>query len=143
MPTATFVLGLCGSGKSWHADRIQADVKCHEGFWLRDRKAANLAAVAATLRGGGDIVVTEIAFCCEPARRELVSLLRAIPNVTVRWVCIENNLEQANANCRQRQAHGDARVQIEINTKLSPNYTYPGEAEVLPMWSFSGSAEPT
>ena len=88
MPTATFILGLCGSGKSWHADRIAADVKFHEGFWLPDRQQANVAAVLGTLRGGGDVVVTEIAFCAASEREKIISLLGAVPHAGLRWVCI-------------------------------------------------------
>ena len=32
MPTVTFIVGLCGAGKTWLADRIPANKKFAEGF---------------------------------------------------------------------------------------------------------------
>jgi len=106
MPTVTFVLGLCGSGKSWLADRIPADIKFHDGFWLAERRSANVAALIGTLRGGGEAVIVEIAFCWAPARQEILQALFAVPDLSVRWICIENDLRKANANCLRR--HGRA-----------------------------------
>ena len=60
MPTVTFVLGLCGAGKSWLADRIIAKAKFDEGFLLPDRVEENVKALIGTLRDGGDAVVVEM-----------------------------------------------------------------------------------
>lgn len=135
MATVTFILGLCGSGKSWLADGIAADIKFHEGFWLPVRRKANLAALATTLRDGGTAIVVDVEFCTAAARQELVQSLSAVPGLTIQWICIENDLSKANDNCRRRQDHGNANIQIGINESLSPQYHYPEGAEIRTMWS--------
>jgi hypothetical protein len=112
MPTVTFILGLCGAGKSWLAHRIIAKAMFDEGFLL-----------------------VEIAFCQAEARQAILQELDAIPNLHVRWLCIENDLERANKNSRERTHPGDPDIQVQINRGLSPNYTYPEGAIVLRMWT--------
>jgi hypothetical protein len=137
MPSVTFILGLCGSGKSWLANHISADIKFDEGFWLSERRAANVAALVATLRGGGNALVVEVEFCLEAARQQILEELSVVPGIAVHWICIENELRTANENCRRRKNHGNADTQVQINEQLSLNYTYPDGAEIRPMWSDS------
>lgn len=134
MPTVTFILGLCGSGKSWIANRMSADIKFDEGFWLADRRGANMSALRAALNGGGNALVVEVAFCQEDARQEVRAELSVIPDVEVRWICIENALAVANENCQRRKGHRHAEKQVRINETLSRRYTYPAGADNRPMW---------
>jgi len=133
MATVTFILGLCGAGKSWLASRAAVGAKFDEGF-LDD--ASQHDALIASLRSGNDAVVVEIAYCVEEARIAIVrELERAVPGVSIRWVCFENDLVVANKNCRERMNKGDAEGHVAINERVSPWYTYPKDALVLPMWT--------
>jgi hypothetical protein len=133
MATVTFILGLCGAGKTWLADRIVAGAKFDEGF-LND--STQHAALIAALRSGQDCVVVEIAYCQEAGRQQIVQeLAGAIPNATINWLCIENDLFRANKNCRERTNKGDAEGHVAINRRVSPVYTYPEGGVILHMWT--------
>lgn len=133
MTTVTFILGLSGSGKTWLADRIDAAAKFDEGF-LNDQTQHD--ALIAVLRSGTDCVVVEIAYCREEARKQIVSeITKAVPNVKINWLCIENNLDRANKNCRQRTNKGDPEGHVKINLGVSPSYTYPDGGVILKMWT--------
>ena len=133
MATVTFILGLCGSGKTWLADRIVAARKFDEQF-LNDQ--AQHDALIEALRSGNDGVVVEIAYCREDARQQIVSeLTKAVPNVRINWLCIENDLYRANKNCRERTNKGDPEGHVRFNIDVSPSYTYPDGAVILKMWT--------
>ncbi len=140
MPTVTFILGLCGAGKTWLADRIPANKKFDEGFLMDPVK--NTRELARALLAGQDAVVVEIGFCRAAARQAINQVLNQIPNVNIQWICIENDLEKANRNCRRRIGHsGNPEIQIEINRQLSSDYTYPEGITPLRMWSFENGAD--
>jgi len=133
MATVTFILGLCGAGKTWLADRVVAGAKFDEGF-LND--PTQHAALIEALRSGQDCVVVEIAYCQEAARQKIVQeLAGTVPNATIRWLCIENDLFKANKNCRDRTNKGDADGHVAINRRVSPVYTYPEGGVILRMWT--------
>lgn len=133
MATVTFILGLCGAGKTWLADRIIAGAKFDEGFLL---DPAQHAALIKALRSGQNCVVVEIAYCQEVARQQIVEeVTRAVPNVTVNWLCIENDLVRANKNCRERTNKGSPDGHVAINGRVSSVYTYPEGGVILRMWT--------
>lgn len=133
MKIVTFILGLCGAGKTHLADRIIADQKFDEGF-LNDQTQHK--ALIAALSHGKDCVVIEIAYCEREARQSIVDKLNAsVRGVTIRWLCIENDLYRANKNCHERTNKGDAKGHVEINQRVSAIYTYPDDAVVLKMWT--------
>ncbi|HTN73522.1 MAG TPA: hypothetical protein VMO00_20740 [Methylomirabilota bacterium] len=133
MPTVTFILGLCGSGKKWLADRIVAVGKFDEQF-LKDQTQHD--ALIEVLRSGKDCVVVEIAYCLEDARQQIVSeLTEAVPNVKINWLCIENDLYRANKNCRDRTNKGNPEEHIRFNHNVSPYYTHPDGGVILKMWA--------
>ena len=138
MPTVTFILGLCGSGKTWLAERIIADRTFDEGF-ICD-KTQHVALIDA-LRSGGDCVVVEIHYCRQSDRNTIVAELRAaVPEVRINWLCIENDLSRANKNCRERTnkvSDPDGEKHVGINGRLSPGYSYPDGGGVLKMWTKS------
>lgn len=78
MTTVTFVLGLCASGKSHIANKLEQKgaKKYDEGFAatpeLFDNNARNLADM---LKNGRDCVVVEIALCQEQMREKIVRFL--------------------------------------------------------------------
>lgn len=134
MATLTFILGLCGSGKTWLADRIVAARKFDEGF-LRD--ADQHAALFECLRNNQDCVVVEISYCDASYRKQILEKLKTanIPGMTITWLCIENDLYRANKNCRERTNKGDPEEHIKINQELSRFYTYPDGGVILKMWT--------
>ena len=136
-PTVTFVVGLCGSGKTWLAERIIATRKFDEGFLLPQNRFRQLQELIQALRTGQDCVVVEIGFCRDENRQPMIQDLHShVPNANIRWLCIENNLSRANKNCHEREGHlGDPEKQVTINEGLSPHYTYPEGAVVLSMWT--------
>jgi hypothetical protein len=133
MATVTFILGLCGAGKTWLADRIIADAKFDEGFLCDPAKHA---ALIRALSSGQNCVVVEIAYCQEAPRQQIAQeVTGAVLNVTVNWLCIENDLVKANKNCRERTNKGDPDGHIEINGRVSRVYTYPEGGVILSMWT--------
>ncbi len=80
--------------------------------------------------------MVEIAYCQEAGRQQIVQeLAGAIPNATINWLCIENDLFRANKNCRERTNKGDAEGHVAINRRVSPVYTYPEGGVILHMWT--------
>ncbi|MGH2396319.1 MAG: hypothetical protein ACRDFW_04895 [bacterium] len=136
MPTVTFILGLCGAGKTWLADRIVAGRKFDEGF-LNDR--AQHDELIQALRRGEDCVVVEIAYCFAERRRHIVGeLTGAVSNLGITWLCIENDLNRANKNCRERVNKGDPEGHVRINEQVSPRYSYPDGGVIFKMWTRDG-----
>jgi len=134
MATLTFILGLCGAGKSTLANRIVAGRKFDEGFCLQPQQLLDLIT---ELNRGNDCVVVEIAFCRAEKREVLVRELESkVPDVRINWLCFENDLAIANKNCRERtDKEGDPETLVGINRNLSRDYTYPDGAVVLKMWT--------
>ena len=133
MATVTFILGLCGAGKTWLKDRIIAGGKFDEGF-LNDPDQHR--ALISTLLSGEDCVVVEIAYCQQLESEQIVSeLTSAVPNVKIRWLCIENNLERANKNCRERTNKGSPEGHVRMNAGYSQVYTYPEGGVIFKMWT--------
>lgn len=136
MTKVIFVLGLCGSGKTWLADHIVATEKFDEDFLNDPKKHADLIKALRSIR---DCVVVEIAYCLATYRDQIVSELReAVPQLTIIWLCIENNLEKANKNCRERTNKDDPNGHINMNKQYSPLYTYPDDGVILRMWTRDG-----
>jgi hypothetical protein len=132
MPKVTFILGLCGSGKSHLAAGIAAGAKFDEGFLLDEEQHQ---ALFAALRSGEDCVVVEFAYVLAEERRKILAEIEgAVPGVDVEWLCIENHLARANKNCRERDK-GDAEWHVRINEYYWPRYTYPEGSEVRAMWT--------
>ena len=131
--TVTFILGLCGSGKSELIRQLDADRKFDEGFaWNRHGEHEDLVAA---LQSGGHCAVIEVAYCVPGPREEfLEKITRAVPGLRVRWICFENDLAQANRNCVDRNDGRDLKMLFAQNQFLSPAYTYPPGAEIRPVW---------
>ena len=129
----TFILGLCGAGKSYLIRQLDADLKFDEGFaWnLRGEHEQLVAALRANKR----CAVIEVAYCLPGPRETYVARIRReVPGLTIHWKCFENDLGTANKNCRLRLDR-DPELHFRINDQLSAGYTFPEGAEVLPIWS--------
>ena len=133
MTTVTFILGLCGAGKSHLVKRMTDVHVIDERFFARKNEL--FAAIGA----GKHCVITEIAFCLEDEREKIVGELSAFaPNIETKWVCFENDLAKANSNCRtgrKDKEPGSEELHVAINESYSPHYTYPSGAEILPIWT--------
>ena len=105
MPTVTFVLGLCGAGKSEIVrDRVgRGFVPCDEGAIPGYH---NWPVFVEALRAGKDIVVAEIAYYQEAHRRWASAVVALFPGYVIEWVCYENAHAAADENCRKDLAAG-------------------------------------
>jgi hypothetical protein len=146
MPTVTVIVGLAGSGKSTRADELvdqakaagKALVKIDEQLWSR-KYSEKRDLLVRELRADNDCVVAEIAFCCRYDREDFIGWIEsAVPGVEIRWICIENNREKANRNCRNRPERAPE-DHVRMNDAVSPRYDCPEGAKVVPMWPFDDS----
>lgn len=133
MATVTFIVGLCGSGKS-HMVQQMTDVHIiDERFFERQYELLD------AIRAGKNCAIAEIAFCKIEMREKIVRELSAFaPDIDIKWICFENNLAKANSNCRTKRKDKEAGSEerhVAINQSYSPDYTYPSGAEILPIWT--------
>jgi hypothetical protein len=142
MATVTGVLGLCGSGKTRLAQQMTEAVIIDESL------PARMGEVAAALQAGRDVVVTERLLCQEDGRRKFADWLGSqFPDVSIKWICVERDLEKANQNCRRperkfEKPDYDAEAHVRLNLQIYATYTYPEGATVLPMWPHDLDAAP-
>lgn len=135
MSTVTFIVGLCGAGKSWYVDQIVADYKKADGFLSPELMEGNLRDLINTLNSGKDAAVGDIGFCLAEKRNKIMDRLASVPNVNIRWLCIENDVEKANRNCRGRDDGRDLQQLMRNNSALTVAYnSYPEGATILHMW---------
>jgi hypothetical protein len=127
-PRVTFVLGLCGAGKSTRARELAG-----QGFVNFDEKATgrpvhpDLATwptsaypdFLAAVGRGRDCVVTEIFFYRPDAQRQVANDLKAVhPEVVIEWECFDHaDMEVANHNCR----HDPERTVEGVSANLEQN----------------------
>lgn len=133
MARVTFILGLAGSGKSYLAKAIVASsgAKVFEGTEGGQRDLL-LPALIHHLKGGGDCVVEEIAYCVAEFREKIASYIEAsVSGVEIEWICYENNLESANWNVVNRANKSAVAEHMEINRQYHPLYTYPQLSKVV------------
>jgi hypothetical protein len=143
--TLVAILGLCGSGKTHLASQFERDryVRFEEGMLpINDEYTARYRQMLETLHGGQNCVLVEASYCFEQCRQHLLTdLQQLVPTVTLRWICFDNDLARANANCLRRLAtepHRDAAANREQNERMSRDYTYPVGAEIRPTWRALG-----
>lgn len=138
MGKVTFVLGLCGSGKSHLIEQLRRETGAafFEGI-LGTHATAPLLPFLEHLSKGGDCLVEEITLCFAEARSRLIPLLEKIPGLEVEWICFENDLDSANWNVTHRRnkeaAEGQAEGHRFINAQVAPCYTHPEGARRLPI----------
>lgn len=135
-PAVAFVVGLAGSGKSTYAKRAFPDrLLIEENFWSPDYSDQRNQLLDA-LAKGRDCVVTEIAFCLEQERTKLLEWLsQSAPDATIEWIFFENDLDQANNNCKQREANKETLARLaRQNVRYSLGYSRPEGAKIVRVW---------
>jgi hypothetical protein len=132
MSTVTFIIGLCGSGKSWLLDQLKYEYpeavtfesligNRTEGFLLQ------------CLREGKDCIVEEITFCHPVARDKIVRFLSQVPGVKIIWMAFDNDLESANWNVKNRTNKGDPEGHLCINQRVHKDYEPPEGVKTIPI----------
>ena len=125
MPRVVFVLGLCGSGKSNHANELAS-----QGFKNFDEKVTCLPVnpcwpktaypeLVRSVVDGENCVVTDVAFYSRVLRQLVISdLTSKRPDVVIEWECFDTaDLEIANYNC----VHDPERTADGIKNNLEQN----------------------
>ena len=125
MPRVVFVLGLCGSGKSYRANELAS-----QGVKNFDEKITCLPVnpcwpntaypeLVQSVVGGEDCVVTDVAFYCRVLRQLVISdLTSKRPDIVIEWECFDTAyLEIANYNCE----HDPERTPDGIRKNLEQN----------------------
>jgi hypothetical protein len=132
MAQLTFILGLSGSGKTYLSERLKRETGA-EVFTNLLADDSGLATLVECLRDGKDCIVDEVRFCLPAYREQIVQALSQITDLVMRWICYENDLETANWNVLHRTNKGDPEGHLDINLRLHPHYTYPANAEIIPI----------
>jgi deoxyadenosine/deoxycytidine kinase len=132
MAKITFILGLSGSGKTYLSERLKKETGA-EVFNNLLADDSGLNALIESLRDGKDCIVDEVRFCLQAYREQILQSLSQITSLDMRWICYENDLETANWNVIHRTNKGDPEGHLDINLRLHPHYTYPVNAEIVPI----------
>lgn len=143
MAKVTFILGLCASGKTYQAHRLIEKSTAElidEGLhpYVDPPFSELYEKLTTSLEDGKDVVAIEMGLCEERVRKKLVELInKDVPKAEIEWICIENNLKQANKNVMYRIAKGEkgSRGHLRINKRVWSAYTYPEDAKVIPMFN--------
>ena len=132
MAKVTFLLGLCGSGKTFVCDQLKAKTAVETFIDLMHNRA--LPNLIQSLRDGKDCIVEEWLFCVPAWRDSIVSHISSeVPHVKVEFICFENDLESANWNVTHRKNKGEPENHLQFNEWLHGIYVYPAGAEVRPI----------
>ncbi|MET0644124.1 MAG: hypothetical protein ABWZ17_07090 [Candidatus Binatia bacterium] len=132
MAKLTFILGLSGSGKTYLSERLKKETGA-EVFTNLLADESGLTSLIAFLRDGKDCIVDEVRFCLPAYREQILQSLSQITSLDMRWICYENDLETANWNVIHRTNKGDPEGHLDLNLRLHPHYTYPANAEIVPI----------
>jgi hypothetical protein len=132
MATCTFIVGLCGSGKTYLSDQLtkQTGAEVFENL-LAD--GSKLPALVECLKAGEDCIVDEVRLCLPEYRNQIIQYISPVTDVRIHWICYENDLESANWNVIHRKNKPDPEGHLDINLRLHPHYEYPTNAEIIPI----------
>ena len=131
MAKLTFLLGLCGSGKTYIAERlaVQTGAELFTDF-LQDQNK-NLPVLVKNLISGIDFIIDEWKYSIPRFRDKILADLVDVPNLQVEWICFENDRTSADWNVVHRTNKADAEGHLRINEFLSDVYQYPAQAQIL------------
>lgn len=151
MNKAMFVVGLPGSGKTYHLRKLASEmhVMVFDDFKAKAiddnpafDHARRLPELVRALKSGRLCAVADIDFCREVGRREAqIYLQGAIPELQVEWHFFANE----PALCRQnvlrdvRNTNRKAEARILAIERFSTQYEIPADAKILRVWSDSTS----
>lgn len=143
MAKLTFVFGLCGSGKTYYAERLaaQTGAKVFSDFW-RDENT-NLSTVLADLNSGIDCIIDEWRYSIPLFRQKILAELKHVSDLNFEWICFENDRASADWNVRHRINKGDVEGHLAINEFLTRVYGCPAEAQLLKITRIDAVAEPS
>lgn len=132
MVKITFIVGLSGSGKTEMSERLKKETGA-EVFTNLLADDSGLGVLIKSLRDGKDCIIDEVRFCLPAYREQILQSLSHIAGLDIRWICYENDLETANWNVIHRTNKGDPAGHLDLNLRLHPHYTYPPNAEIVPI----------
>jgi hypothetical protein len=132
MAQVTFILGLCGSGKTYLSQQLRKETGA-EVFENVLADGSRLPALVECLREGKDCIVDEVRFCLPAYREQILQYLSGITGLAMHWICYENDLESANWNVMHRKDKGDPEGHLDINLRMHPHYEYPANATIIPI----------
>jgi hypothetical protein len=131
MAKLTFLLGLCGSGKTYIAERLatQTGAKLFTDF-LQDQNK-NFPMLVQNLCSGNDCIIDEWKYSIPRFRDKILADLINVPDLELEWICFENDHASADWNVRHRKNKGDVEGHLRINEFLSDVYQWPEQAQIL------------
>jgi hypothetical protein len=131
MAKLTFLLGLCGSGKTYIAERLatQTGAKLFTDF-LQDQNK-NFPILVQNLSSGNDCIIDEWKYSIPRFRDKILADLVNVPDLELEWICFENDPASADWNVRHRKNKGDVEGHLRINEFLSDVYQWPEQAQIL------------
>ena len=135
MAKITFIIGLCGSGKTHYSEvlRQKTGTKIFEGIGKDIRGNTKWSEIISHLKAGEDCIIEEMNFCSQDPRDEIIKyILENAPETKIKWVCFENDLESANWNVRLRP-NKPIDGHLKINEQLHRDYTYQSGVEIIPI----------
>ena len=126
MAKLTFLLALCGSGKTYIAERLatQTGAELFSDF-LRDQNK-NFPVLVKNLSSGVDCIIDEWIFYSQ-----ILADLVNVSNLNVEWICFVNDRASADWNVVHRTNKADIEGHLRINEFLSDVYQYPAQAQIL------------
>jgi len=135
MAKVVLLVGLCGSGKTYLAMKLQQD----EGYSCLDEGYGDIDAIGlskekndeliAKLSEGTNCAYTE-GMLMDPARRaSFAPFLESIEaqGHEVEWIYFENNVGKANHNCLNDPNRDDKDGAVEHNNQWHHDYHIPAE----------------
>lgn len=142
MAKVTFVVGLCGSGKTHLSEQIARETGAEVFEGPVGKQKTEIPRLLQCLKSGVDCVVEEITFCSCDAREWIVRRIKhEAPGTQIEWRCYENDLEAANHNVRLRRNKGEPDDHISINQRAHSQYTYPDGCHPIRIFRLPLSAD--
>jgi hypothetical protein len=129
-PTVTFIVGLCGSGKSMLANELKktSDSELFDDSFAFD--SAKHVSLVDLLNRGKSCIVVDVPYCIEANRQAIEAFIKAeVKSVKIRWIYFENTPTKANLNLLKRPDR-NPEAHIQINSHASAAYFIPEGAEV-------------
>jgi len=134
MAIITFIIGLCGSGKSYYTEEISqtTGINVFEGVGKGIEGNSSWPIIINHLRSGEDCIIEEMDFCFQPPRDVVKNYINEnVPGTFIKWICFENDLDSANWNVKKRTNKGEIENHLYINKQLHERYTYQAGAEII------------
>ncbi len=133
--TATFLVGLQGSGKTTYANATYPDaVRLHGDDFSTPKKM--LQALHAALHRGAPQIVLDRTFPSEKSREPYLALIRMYPNFVVRYVVFSWEMNACIENLCRRAilAHTQVIPYCALQAFVKQYESPPPGAEVVPMY---------